>query len=401
MKDDIEERAEALWAAATAGDEYAATGVAMAALDAGVPMETLLLDIVAAVQSRVGHEWAANRITVAQEHTTTAVNERVLTALADRTTERIADHTAGRTAGRGGAAGLGRVAVACIDGEWHAFPARLLTEVLRTRGWDVDYLGAQVSTPQLVAHLHRTNPDVVALSTSLAVRLPAAHMAITACRAAGMPVLAGGPAFGADGRYARLLGADAWAPDARAAADLLSAGPLPRRACSVQDDLPHLDGREYSHVTRSAPDLVRTVLDDLTRRLPETASRNEQQTEPRAEQWAAQQTEPQAEQWGAQPVEHRPAPGEGWRWFEQTAEEVAHIVDFLRAALYVEDPEILSSFVRWMADTHEARGVSPALLRSMLESLAARLTDFPHAVGALARAEAALRLPHHTEPPGA
>lgn len=399
MKDDIEERAEALWAAATAGDEYAATGVAMAALDAGVPMETLLLDIVAAVQSRVGHEWAANRITVAQEHTTTAVNERVLTALADRTTERIADQ----------AAGLGRVAVACIDGEWHAFPARLLTEVLRTRGWDVDYLGAQVSTPQLVAHLHRTNPDVVALSSSLAVRLPAAHMAITACRAAGMPVLAGGPAFGADGRYARLLGADAWAPDARAAADLLAAGPLPLRGRSVQDDLPHLDGREYSHVTRSAPDLVRAVLDDLTRRLPETASRNEQQTEPRTEQQAAQQAGPRTEQQAAlqtepraeQPAEHRPAPGQDGRWFEQTAEEVAHIVDFLRAALYVEDPEILSSFVRWMADTHEARGVSPALLRSMLESLAARLTDFPHAVGALSRAEAALRLPHHTEPPGA
>ncbi|MEU8397128.1 cobalamin B12-binding domain-containing protein [Nonomuraea sp. NPDC048892] len=399
MKDDIEERAEALWAAATAGDEYAATGVAMAALDAGVPMETLLLDIVAAVQSRVGHEWAANRITVAQEHTTTAVNERVLTALADRTTERIADQ----------AAGLGRVAVACIDGEWHAFPARLLTEVLRTRGWDVDYLGAQVSTPQLVAHLHRTNPDVVALSSSLAVRLPAAHMAITACRAAGMPVLAGGPAFGADGCYARLLGADAWAPDARAAADLLAAGPLPLRGRTVQDDLPHLDGREYSHVTRSAPDLVRAVLDDLTRRLPETASRNEQQTEPRTEQQAAQQAGPRTEQQAAQqtepraeqPAEHRPTPGQGGRWFEQTAEEVAHIVDFLRAALYVEDPEILSSFVRWMADTHEARGVSPALLRSMLESLAARLTDFPHAVGALSRAEAALRLPHHTEPPGA
>lgn len=89
------------------------------------------------------------------------------------------------------------------------------------------------------------------------------------------------------------------------------------------------------------------------------------------------------------------------RWFEQTADEVAHTVDFLRAALYVEDPEILSSFVRWMADTHEARGVPPHLLRSILGSLAARLADFPHALDALSRAEAALRLPHRTEPPGA
>ncbi|MFD0470020.1 B12-binding domain-containing protein [Nonomuraea thailandensis] len=152
----------------------------MDALDAGMPLETLLLDVVAAVQARVGHEWAANRLSVAQEHTATAVNERVLATLAHRASEQ-GDQT------------LGRIMVACIDGEWHAFPARLLAEVLRARGWQVDYLGAQVPTPHLVAHLHLTNPDAVALSSSLAIRLPAAHAAISACQAAGTPVVAGAP----------------------------------------------------------------------------------------------------------------------------------------------------------------------------------------------------------------
>ncbi|MEV5893316.1 hypothetical protein [Nonomuraea fuscirosea] len=81
-------------------------------------------------------------------------------------------------------------------------------------------------------------------------------------------------------------GADAWVPDARAAAGLLAAGPLPRRSPHAQEDLPRLDGREYRHVTRSAADLVRAILDDLTQRLPETASRNEQQTGPQPEQQA-------------------------------------------------------------------------------------------------------------------
>ncbi|MFG6197040.1 B12-binding domain-containing protein [Nonomuraea sp. JJY05] len=339
MTHDVEERVEALWAAATAGDEYAAGGAVLAALDAGMPMETLLVDVVAAVQSRVGREWAANRITVAQEHTATAVNERVLATLAHQPPVR-------------GEPGRGRVTVACVHGEWHAFPARLLAEVLRLRGWHVDYLGAQVPTPHLVAHLHRTNPDAVALSGSLAPRLPAAHAAITSCQGAGTPVLAGGAAFGPDGRYARLLGADAWAPDACAAADLLAGGPPPRRSA---DAPPHLAGPEYAALTGSAADLVRGVVAELIRRVPETA------------------------------------PAYAERRLEHPADDVASIVDYLRAALYVDDPELFSSFAGWMAEVLTARGVPASVLLTVLEALAERLPGSPRALVMLAEAHDVVR----------
>ncbi|WP_433428706.1 cobalamin B12-binding domain-containing protein [Nonomuraea sp. CA-141351] len=343
MRYDVRERVEALWAAATAGDEYAAADAVLATLDAGVPMETLLLDVVAAVQSRVGQEWVANRITVAQEHTATAVNERVLAALAHHPSVRGNPEPS-----------RGRVTVACVHGEWHAFPARLLAEVLRLRGWHVDYLGAQVPTPQLVAHLHRTNPDAAALSGSLASRLPTAHAAITSCQAAGTPVLAGGAAFGPDGRYARLLGADAWAPDACAAADLLAGGPLPRRPGSGQSDggPPHLAGHEYATLTRSAGDLVRGVVEELTRRVPEME---------------------------AAYAEHQ---------LGHTADDVAYVVDFLRAALYVDDPELFASFVGWMAKMLAARGIPARVLLSVLDALARSLPGFPRALATLARARA-------------
>jgi methanogenic corrinoid protein MtbC1 len=337
---DIEEYIGRLWAAALDGDEYAATEAVMAAFDDGVPLETLLLDVVAAVQARVGREWAADRISVAQEHTATAVNERVVSALAHYPARAERPEPS-----------RGRIAVACIDGEWHAFPARLLSEVLRVRGWRVDYLGAQVPAPYLVAHVHRRNPDAVALSSSLAIRLPAAHTTITACQAAGTPVLAGGAAFGQDGRYARLLGADAWAPDARAAADLLAAGPLPRRSASGRhgEDLPHLADHEYAHLTRSAADLVRDMVDELDRNTPETAARTEQRVGP-------------------------------------TAENVAYIVDYLRAALYVDDPELFSSYVTWKASIFTAREIPARLLPSALEALADRLTGLPRARAMVGRA---------------
>ncbi|MEV7814024.1 cobalamin-dependent protein [Streptomyces flaveolus] len=100
----------------------------------------------------------------------------------------------------------------------------MVAEVLRLRGWRVDYLGAHTPTRHLVSHLHNTGSEAVLLSATLPTRLPAAHAAVTACRAMGVPVMAGGRAVGPDGRHAHALGADAWAPDARAAAAVLDEG---------------------------------------------------------------------------------------------------------------------------------------------------------------------------------
>ena len=338
---------EDLWAAVTAGDEFAAADLAAAALDGGTDAEDLLVDVIAPLQARVGAEWAAGRFTVAQEHAATAIIERVIGALAHHPAVRE------RREARAGER-PGRIAVACIDGEWHALPARLVAEVLRLRGWRVDFLGAQVPTPHLVSHLHRTGPVTVALSSSLAPRLPAAHAAVSACRATGTPVLAGGAAFGPGGRYAAPLGADAWAPDARAAADLLEDGPPPVPSGRPADGLPHLADQEFTRVSRTAPQLVRQVVDGLRVRYPQMADYDERQ-------------------------------------LRHTAEDVAHIVDFLGAALYVDDPDLFTGFAGWTAGILTARGVPAAGLLPALDLLAEQLTDFPRAVGMLARGHAAVR----------
>lgn len=152
----------------------------------------------------------------------------------------------------------------------------------------------------------------------------------------------GGAAFGPDGEYARLLGADAWTPDARSAADLLERGPLPRPRPDHQpiDDLPHLADQEYTLVTRSRPQLVRTVLTALENRFPAMRGYDEAQR-------------------------------------ERTAEDLAHIVDFLGAALYTGDAELFSRFLLWTAGILEARGVPAQSLPPALDVLAGELKDFP------------------------
>jgi len=327
---DHEALRDRLWEAVIDRDEYAAAAIVMGALDAGVAPEDVLLDVIARVQMKIGSEWAANRITVAQEHAATAINDRVIAGLSYHPKSRLE-------------ATRGRVTVACVDGEWHALPARLLAEVLRLRGWQVDFLGAQVPTPHLIAHLHLQRHEAVALSCMIPTRLPTAHAAITACRAAGVPVLAGGAAFGVDGRYAIQLGADAWAPDARAAAERLHEGLPPVRPAAdhqPHDDLPHLADQEYTMVTRSAPQLIKATVAELEDRFPAMRSYTEQQR-------------------------------------QHTIEDIGHIVDFLGAALYTDDDDLFTGFIAWTAEVLASRGVPASSLDPALDLLATQLKDFP------------------------
>jgi hypothetical protein len=213
-----------------------------------------------------------------------------------------------------------------------------------------------VPTPHLIGHLHLHGPDAVALSSSLPTRLPIAHAAITACQAAGVPVLAGGAAFGRDGRYALQLGADAWAADARGAAERLSRGFQRLHVTSPHqpiDDLPHLADQEYTMVSQSAARLVRATVTELANRFPAMLNYTEEQR-------------------------------------QHTTEDIAHIVDFLATALYTDDDELFTGFMTWTADILTARGVPAGSLHPALDLLGAYLKDFPRTQRLLGAAHTAL-----------
>ncbi|MER5950252.1 cobalamin B12-binding domain-containing protein [Streptomyces sp. NPDC001904] len=307
--------------------------------------ERVLLELIAPTQERVGVEWAANTITIAQEHAATAINERCVSAVAD-------------TAPATPEPAKGRLTVACVDGEWHALPARLVAEVLRLRGWHVDYLGAQVPTQHLIAHLHQRHSDAVLLSSSIPTHLPVAHTAISSCQTAGIPVIAGGAAFGPDGAYARLMQAG-WAANAGGADALLTKGiesPTVQAARLVNADLPHLEDQEYTMVRQSRRQLVKQTLVDVEEGFPVMRQYTEYQR-------------------------------------ERTVEDIDHIVNYLATALYVDDDALFTRFITWTADILVARGVPAVSLLPALGSLDRQLSDFPRATCILATARGALSVP--------
>ncbi|MEU8391548.1 cobalamin-dependent protein [Micromonospora sp. NPDC048842] len=316
-------------------DEYAATDLAIGLLDSGVPAERVLLDLVAPAQAEVGERWARNEWSVAQEHAATHISEQVVAA--------VSAHVKPRPTG-------GRVVVACMDGEWHALPPRLVAEVLRLRGWQVTFLGASVPAAHLVSYLHRYDAHAVALACALPMRLPYAHRMIEACRRSDVPVVVGGRGFGTDGRWARRLGV-AWAPDAPSAAELIAderalRGVPPARLAHLADD-------EYASLVRRRGELIDSALTELRERVPA------------ARAYTAAQ-------------------------LDATVSDLGHIVDFLAAAVYVDDPSLFTEFVEWLSGILGSRGVPAGAVVLPLEHYAAALRDFPRAARALALGCAAL-----------
>jgi methanogenic corrinoid protein MtbC1 len=168
---------------------------------AGVDPLDLLLDLIAPAQVEVGLRWQRGEYTVAEEHGASAVSEAAVAAIGAWIREPVRP--------------TGRALVACAEREWHALAARIVAESLRHLGWHVTFLGASTPARLLAGYLNRLEIDVVAVSCSGPAGLPAARQLVEAAAEAGVPLLAGGRAFGTDDSRARAIGAAGWAESPR------------------------------------------------------------------------------------------------------------------------------------------------------------------------------------------
>jgi CheY-like chemotaxis protein len=104
------------------------------------------------------------------------------------------------------------VVLAAPEGEWHVLPSRMAAAA--ARGARTRVLGPGLPAEHLQRFLEAREPDLVALSVTMSTNLLSAARSIAAAQTAGIPVLVGGHALGADDRRARALGADGWAASA-------------------------------------------------------------------------------------------------------------------------------------------------------------------------------------------
>lgn len=184
--------------ACLAGDFDSAREVCQGMLDAGVALSVLVRTLLAPAMWRVGDLWMHGKVTVAQEHRVTAVTEAVIQTL-----------MAGSQRPRASA----RVLLTGPEGEWHVLPGRMVALVLRQLGWEVFQLTPALPPEDLLALARVEQGHVAGLSCSLPGNLVAAWQSVTALRAAGFRVVAGGRAFDEVPGVAEVIGADAYSRD--------------------------------------------------------------------------------------------------------------------------------------------------------------------------------------------
>jgi methanogenic corrinoid protein MtbC1 len=132
-------------------DESSAERILTEAL-ALFPAETVCIEILQKGLAQIGEGWYEDKITVQQEHFTSAQAVRRIEALLAATATPVRP---------------GRILVVCAPGEQHTFGLLLLTLLLRRRGWEAIYLGANVPADQLENALEATNPNLVIASAQL------------------------------------------------------------------------------------------------------------------------------------------------------------------------------------------------------------------------------------------
>ena len=156
---------------------------------------------------RIGELWQQNRVSVAQEHLATAIVQNQLAQL-------YAAADVGPANGR-------RAVFACVEGNQHAIGLRMVCDAFELAGWEVQYLGANLPLPALIAQVATLKPHLVGLSASLAQQIPTLRTTILALRAEfDQPgrqcpeIMIGGLATNQIESVWRSLEADHWSPSA-------------------------------------------------------------------------------------------------------------------------------------------------------------------------------------------
>lgn len=149
-------------------------------LGAGLTPMDLGLRMIVPAQHEVGRLWQENRISVAQEHLATSISQLVLSHLYPHFPRSRARN--------------GRAVVACVTGELHDLGARMGADFLEVHGFDVRFLGADVSNAALIAAIEAERPDLLGLSVTMSFHLGSLRETIRAVRtvAPTLPIAVGG-----------------------------------------------------------------------------------------------------------------------------------------------------------------------------------------------------------------
>jgi len=112
------------------------------------PLEAVCSEVLQGGLARIGQQWYENKSSVQQEHFASALAMRRLDALVSAAPAPTREQT---------------ILVGCPVNEWHTFTPLLLTLLLRRRGYNVIYLGANIPISQFEETISKIGADFTVL----------------------------------------------------------------------------------------------------------------------------------------------------------------------------------------------------------------------------------------------
>jgi MerR family transcriptional regulator, light-induced transcriptional regulator len=144
------------------------------------PVEAVCVEVLQKGMSEVGSRWYTNQASVQQEHFASALAMRRLDALLSASPSPTRNQT---------------VLVGCPAEEWHTFTPLLLSLLLRRRGLNVIYLGANVPMEQFANTVKDLKADLVILVAQQLITAAALQQTAQVLASNGIHVAFGGRIF--------------------------------------------------------------------------------------------------------------------------------------------------------------------------------------------------------------
>lgn len=308
---------ERFWQYLIASDADAGRDLVTEQLDAGVSGSVVISELLAPAQLAVGQEWQSGRWSVADEHAATAVVDAALAVVESNPSVRPDSGP--------------RFVAVCAESEWHTLPARLAVQQFREAGAQVRFLGPSIPADHLREYLAQLQPDALVLSVTMPTSLAGAARCVAAAHDVGVPVIAGGAAFGTDHQRAGAIQADSWCASAGSLRVPMLVSP------GFESDLrPHPRWDAFYAVQEVSHFAVEAALNGLLADLLLLQRVTDSQ-------------------------------------LTRTREDLHHMLDFLATSLLVDDARLMSQFTCWLCAVLQPRGVPVSAVAWSYQALADEL----------------------------
>lgn len=187
------------------GNRLSASRMILNAVDNGMSIKEVYLQVFQRAQREIGRLWQVNRVSVAQEHYCTAATQLIMSQLYPHI-------FAGEKKGRA-------LVATCVGGELHELGARMVADFLELDGWDTHYLGANTPTAGILGMVAERGAQALAISTTMTFHLDQTRAVIAETRRSGLDakIIVGGYPFNLAPQLWKKVGADGYAADAQQA----------------------------------------------------------------------------------------------------------------------------------------------------------------------------------------